>query len=211
MSTTTSRSRRVTLARALAACTVLYGAVFYALGAAMKPGYSSATQFISELNATGTAYAERLGWLGFLPVALLSAAFLVAGTPVARVVGASRLGWWLLASVPLAFLGVAAFPCDAGCPIGGSPTQAMHDLIALATYFASAAALALLAFAPAHPAVSKAVRGYLFGSAVLFLVLFVAMLDPGLAPVRGSLQRVADGLLGGALLVVAWRIVRRDE
>ena len=42
--------------RVLAVATVGFGLGFYVLGAALKPGYSSLSQYISELNATGTAW-----------------------------------------------------------------------------------------------------------------------------------------------------------
>ena len=187
---------------------MLYGLGFYIVGAALKPGFSSRTQFISELNATGTPWALELGWLGFAPIALLLAAFLVLATPRAQVRGASRLGWWLLWSLPLAFAGVALFPCDAGCPIGGSASQDAHDLIGVLTYFASALALGLLALAPAHPRVTPALRIFLGATGVAFVLIFVAMLLPPLAPVRGLLQRGADAALAASLLLLAWRIVR---
>ena len=34
-------------------------------GAALKTEYSHMTQFISELNSTGTAYAHVISWFGF--------------------------------------------------------------------------------------------------------------------------------------------------
>lgn len=43
------------------------------------------------------------------------------------------------------------------------------------------------------------------------MVLFALMLDPGMASVRGLLQRFANALLGISLLVIAWRIVLARE
>ena len=199
---------RVRIARALAATTVAWGLAFYAIGDAIKPGYSSITQYISELNATGTAFAQELGWLGFMPVGVLFAAFLLAAHPLARVRGASRLGWWLLWSQPIAFIGVALAPCDAGCPIGGSPTQSLHDLLGVTTYFAGALALVLLSFAPAHPRVGIGVRTFLRVAGSGFVFLFVWMLVPESAAFRGLLQRIADAMLAISLLLVAWCLVR---
>ncbi len=199
---------RVRTARSLAFLAVAWGVAFYAVADSIKPGYSSVTQYISELNATGTALATELSWFGFMPVGLLLAAFLLAANPLARVRGASRLGWWLLWSQPIAFVGVALAPCDAGCPIGGSPTQGLHDLLGVATYFAGALALVLLSFAPAHPRVTAGVRVFLRVAGSGFVFLFVAMLVPETASYRGVLQRVADAMLAIAVLLVAWRIVR---
>jgi hypothetical protein len=199
---------RARTARGLASAAVAWGTVFYAIGDSIKPGYSGIAQYISELNATGTAFAHEFSWLGFLPVGVLLASFLVAGHPLARVRGASRLGWWLLWSQPIAFVGVALAPCDAGCPAGGSPAQDLHDLLGVTTYFAGALALVLLSFAPAHPRITAGVRVFLRAAGTGFVFLFVAMLMPETAMYRGVLQRVADAMLAVALLLVAWRIVR---
>lgn len=197
-------TERVRLARWRAGATVAFGLLFYTLGAAIKPGYSSVSQYISELNANGTAWASQLGLFGFVPLGLLFASFLVAGRSVANVRGASRFGWWLLWSQPIAFVGAAVAPCDAGCPVGGSASQVAHDLLGVTTYFAGALALVLLALAPVP---ARAARVYLAFAGVCFLLIFVAMLVPELSLVRGLVQRIADGLLGIAVLVIAWYIV----
>jgi len=195
---------RVRIARLLAVVAVCFGASFYTTGAALKPGYSQITHFISELNATGTPWATELGLLGFVPLGALFAAFLVAASPIAHVRGASRAGFWLLWSQPVAFIGVALAPCDAGCPIGGSPSQLVHDLLGLITYFAGALAFVLLAFSPA---LKVRWRALFIAVGCTWLILFVLMLQPELAQVRGLLQRLADALLAIVLIIVAWRIV----
>ena len=193
--------------RVLAVATVGFGLGFYVLGAALKPGYSSLSQYISELNATGTAWASALGYFGFVPLGLLFAAFLVSARPLAGVAGASRLGWWLLWSQPVAFIGVALAPCDVGCPVGGSPTQVIHDVLGVTTYFAGALGISLVSFAPAlrdHATVRHVLRF----AALAFIVLFVSMLSPAVAEMRGLLQRSADGLLAACLLAIAFRVMQ---
>lgn len=198
---------KVRIPRLMALGTVLYGALFYTIGAAIKPGYSSVSQFISELNATGTAHAEALGLLGFLPVGLLFAAFLWVATPVAAVEGSSRIGWWLLWSQPVAFISVFLAPCDAGCPESGSLSQSIHNALGILTYFAGATGLFMVASAPVLRGTSA--RTFLRVTGVAFVVLFVVMLMPEVAHVRGLLQRGADALLGASVLVLAWRVVGR--
>lgn len=195
---------RIKLARALAMASVMYAATFYVVGAWLKPGYSHSAHFISELNATGTPWAQELGLFGFVPLGLLLAGFLLVAYPVARLAGPSRIAFLLLWSQPVAFLGVALAPCDPGCPIGGSALQQVHDMLGLVTYFAAAVAFFLLSF---HSRLSAGVRWYLRGAAVAWLGLFLFMLVPELAPIRGLLQRVADGLLWIAVLLIAWRML----
>lgn len=198
---------RTTLARLLALTTVLFGMAFYSIGAAIKPGYSSASQFISELNATGTAWAYQLGWFGFVPLGLLFAMFMLAARRRLQLDGASRWGWWLLWSQPLALVMAAFAPCDAGCPADGSTSQTIHSLLGVVTYFAAAAGLVLLA----NAATDRPSRACLRAAGIAFGVLFVLMLMPELAPVRGLLQRTADALLAGAVLLIGWRLVGSNQ
>lgn len=192
------------LARTLAIATIIFGTSFYSIGAQIKPGYSHVAHFISELNATGTPWATQLGLFGFLPLGLIFAAFLVAVTPIAQVHGTSRLGLWLLWSQPIAFIGAALAPCDAGCPIGGSALQVAHDVLGLVTYFAGALALVLLSSAKG---LSPGWRLFLRFAGVAWLVLFLVMVQPEAMLVRGLLQRIADALLAATLLIVAWGLV----
>jgi len=196
---------RLQVARWLAVVTVIYGLMFYTVGAAVKPDYSSVSQYISELNATSTAYAVEMGRFGFLPLGLFFGLFLLVAAPLAQVEGRSRMGWYLLWSQPVAFLSVFLAPCDAGCPDSGSFSQIVHNAFGLLTYFAGALGLLLLAAAPVLSGTSA--RSFLRFTGVAFVVLFVVMLQPEVASVRGLIQRFADALLGGAVLVIAWGLL----
>lgn len=198
---------RTQVTRALCIATIVYAAAFYTVGGAIKPGYSHVSSFISELNATGTPWASTLGLVGFVPVAFLLAAVLVAASPLVRVEGLSRAGFWLLWSQPLAFLGVAFAPCDAGCPIEGSSAQDLHNLIGLVTYFGAGLAIFLLSFAPVLSTRAGGARLGLRIAGVSWLLLFFLMLAPELAPWRGLLQRCVDLILAATLVCVAWRLV----
>jgi hypothetical protein len=195
---------RATFERSLLVATLAFAVGLYVVGGRIKPGYSQISSFVSELNATGTSWATALSFAGFLPLALLLAAFLVAAAPLANVQGASRVGYLLLWSQPIAFLGVVFVPCDPGCPAVGSPSQALHNLIGLVTYFAAGLAFVLLSFAPRSTGRSGIWHHALRLAAAAWLALFVLMLQPELAPWRGLLQRGADVLLAAVLIFVAW-------
>lgn len=197
--------KRSTLARSLLIATLAFAVAFYALGGRLKPGYSQVSSFVSELNATGTPWANALSLAGFLPLALLLAAFLLAAGPLVDVRGASRFGYLLLWSQPIAFLGVVVAPCDPGCPAVGSPTQELHNLIGLVTYLAAGLAFVLLSFAPGLTGRAGLWRHLLRAAGGVWFLLFVLMLQPPLAPWRGLLQRGADGLLAAVLVLVAWQ------
>ncbi|MAO39320.1 MAG: hypothetical protein CMK70_03585 [Pseudohongiella sp.] len=177
-------------------------------GALLKPGYSHLGQYISELNAAGTPYASLIGWFGFVPFAVLSAALLVAAAPVVPVRGVSRLGYWLLLSEPIAYLGSALAPCDIGCPAEGSVSQMIHNALAIVTYLTTSVALVLLAFTPR---ISKFMRVVWVAAAMVWLTLFGMMADPGLSEWRGLLQRLAEWTVFGLLLASAWWCITRQQ
>lgn len=199
---------RLLLARGLAVAAAGYAVLVILAGGAMKPGYSQVSNFISELGATGTPYGAALSIGGFLPVGLLIAAFLFVAAPLVEVRGASRVGYWLLLSQAVAYIGSAFLPCDVGCPAEGSATQNLHNLLAVLTYFAAAVGLFLLATAPAFSRLAKIL---LVVCGIAWLAAFFLMLSPEFEPWRGLLQRVAEVILWGVILFLAFRAVRGRE
>lgn len=176
-------------------------------GGALKPAYSHVSQFISELNAVGTPFAGMIGWAGFLPFGILSAALLVAAAPSIPVQGASRIGYWLLMAQPVAYIGSVLAPCDMGCPLHGSVRQMLHNGLALTTYSATAISLFLFCLAPG---ISMTWRTFWILLAVVWFALFALMIDVSFAEWRGLLQRLAEGIVYTVLCICAWRFLGRD-
>lgn len=201
---------RALLTRSLLAASILYALGFYFVGAAIKPGYSQLSNFVSEYNATGTPWAGTLTYAGFAVTAGLFACFMAAAAPIAQVSGVSRLGVWLLWSVPFSyFLGVIA-PCDIGCPATGSTSQLLHNALAVLAYFGIGAGLALVSSASGFNAF-KWRRAFILMTGIAFPVVFIVMVQPDLAPWRGLLQRVLDAAMAVALVLVACTILERGE
>ena len=197
---------RAQLTRLLLVASILYVIGFYFIGSAIKPGYSQLSNFVSEYNATGTASAGTLTYAGFLATSILLSAFLVSATPLVQVSGVSRLGFWLLWSLPASFFLALFAPCDAGCPIEGSTSQLMHNLYAIVTYFGMGIGIALISLAPRFNAF-KLRRTFMILVGIAFPVVFVTMIDPDLAPWRGLLQRSLDVALAVSLVMIAWTLV----
>lgn len=195
---------RTTLARSLAVMATATATAVITGGGAVKGGYSHVSNFISELTAVGSPFAETIALYGFLPIAVLLAAFLVVAAPLVPVRGASRAGYWLLLTQPVAYISVAVVPCDLGCPAEGSITQGLHNLFGVVTYFGAAVGLVLMSRAPS---LSKSASTGFVIAGVLWLAVFVLMLEPALAPWRGFLQRVAEAILWGVVLFIAWRML----
>ena len=197
---------RSQLARLLLVTSILYVIGFYFIGSALKPGYSQLSNFVSEYNATGTPWADTLTYAGFLATAALLSCFLVAAAPLAQVSGVSRLGFWLLWSVPASYLLGALFPCDAGCPAEGSTSQILHNALSVLAYFGMGVGVALVSLAPGFSSF-KLRRAFMLLTGIAFPVVFVAMVQPDLAPWRGLLQRSLDAALAASLILLVFTIL----
>lgn len=201
---------RAQLTRLLLVLSILYVMGFYFIGSAMKPGYSQLSNFVSEYNATGTTRANTLTYAGFLATSVLLSAFLISATPLVQVSGASRLGFWLLWSLPASFFLALFAPCDSGCPIEGSTSQLMHNLYAIVTYFGMGAGITLISLARKLSAF-KLRRAFMLLVGVAFPVVFVIMIQPDIAPWRGLIQRLLDVALAVSLVLIAWTLVSSDK
>lgn len=196
---------RAKLARLLLLASILHVIAFYFIGSAIKPGYSQVSNFVSEYNATGTPWAQTLTYAGFATTTAILVAFLVTASPLLRVSGASRLGAWLLWSVPASYFLAVIAPCDAGCPPGGSASQIAHNLLAIATYLGMGASIFLLSLAPGFGNF-KLRRGFLLLGGVAYPVLFFLMVQPELASWAGLLQRLLDVVMAISLGLVVWTL-----
>ncbi len=197
---------RVQLARLLLVASILYVIGFYFVGAALKPGYSQVSNFVSEYNATGTAWASTLTYAGFFATTLLLSSFLFVAAPVAQVSGVSRLGFWLLWSAPASYFLAVIAPCDAGCPVEGSPSQLWHNALAIVAYFGMGASIALVSLAPGFSRF-KFRRAFMLLTGIAFPIVFIAMVQPDLAQWGGLLQRSLDAALATSLVFVAWTLM----
>lgn len=113
---------------------VLFSVTVLVAGA-LRPGYSHADQFISELGESG----GRLAWLMNIPGFMLSAALMLVFILVFRSrfeKSATRTtGTFLLAMFAGSVFVAGVFSCDAGClPDDPSPTQRMHDLVSIIAF-----------------------------------------------------------------------------
>lgn len=114
---------------------------------ALRPDYSHAAQFISELGARGTSHAALLNFAGFVPAGLLLAGF---GVSLANL-RPRRRGSVLAAAcmtmfgLGLTFAGI--YSCDPGCPHRGASSEAMlHDRITSFAFLSGIAGVALMAY-----------------------------------------------------------------
>ena len=156
-----------------------------------RPGYRHAIHTISELGERGARREKAVALWFFLPVGLLclgvAALLLPAHTLTAALAGCLAAGYLI----------AAAFPCDPGSPLSGTPRQAVHNLGGGIEYVGGGFALIAMAEA-SGPAFRWA------GYAVLVAAGAIFFMPPG-SP-RGLVQRVAEAALFGGLLVAAARL-----
>jgi len=150
---------------------------------ALAPAYSHTAQYISELGAIGMPLGVFVSFVGFLPTGLLVGACLVIAARRTEAAGSARIGYLLLMSVALAYLGAAFARCYVGGAAEGSVRQATP----------------------------RSGRRVLALAGVVTLLAFAAMASPPLAPWRGLAQRVAETALFGSLLLIGWRLPMVDS
>ncbi|PJJ95894.1 hypothetical protein CO641_14475 [Lysobacteraceae bacterium NML91-0213] len=194
------------MARLLLVVTILYVIGFYFVGSALKPGYSQASNFVSEYNATGTPWAHTLTFAGFMVTAVLSSGFLLVSAPIAQLSGASLLGYRLLWSLPASYFVGVLFPCDVGCPAEGSINQSLHNAFALFAYLGMGLGIALVSLAPGFK-LFRLRQAFLLTTGMAYPAVFIAMVQPSMAPWRGLLQRSLDIALAISLILLAWTLL----
>src|SRR5688572_860589 len=151
--------------------------------------YSHTRDTISELGEFG-APDQRMVAVGvFLPVGVVL--LLVA----ALLRSVNRPAALLALCVAIGYLTAAAFPCDPGSPLSGSPRQGVHNLGGAVEYIGGGLALLQLSQS----------LGQAFGvAALVVLSIAIALSIPGIAAMRGLIQRVAELCLFVGLAVAIW-------
>jgi hypothetical membrane protein len=144
--------------------------------AELRPEYSHATQFISELGESGGSHASLMNFLGFIPSGLLLAAF---GASLARLVpgtASSLAASILIAVYGLGIAGAGLYSCDAGCPSQGlSSEAAMHRTVSIISFAAGILGIALWARCFRSLAAWRSLWSYSAISSALALVFLLAV------------------------------------
>ncbi len=180
------------------------------IGGVNFPNYSHASQFISELGATGAPNGRIISLAGFLPAGVLIIAFAFFAWRSLPRSGATTFGMIGLALFALGYLVAAFFPCEADCR-STEPTlsQAIHNLFGLAGYLAAPWSLFALGWQARRwtRATHLSVLGFIGGGLALLGVLF---LSPDFRYV-GVAQRILEGSVLAWIVVCALYLGRRRD
>lgn len=196
----TSQSRGVMLKKLvmLSACLGALSIVLLTvIGGAAFPGYSHASQFISELGARGAPHAQLVNFGGFLPAGVLVCVFAVLAWKALPGSAGTTIGLVGIALFGVGYLVAAYFPCEAGCrPAEPSFSQLVHNALGLAGYLSAPLALTILGWqARAWPGGRLLSMLGFVGALTAFIGL--SLLSPEFAYV-GVAQRVLE------LSVLTW-------
>lgn len=203
---------RVYAARSLVTAAAAFAFAVPVIGGVLVSGHSHVENFISELGAVGTQWGGVVSFGGFLPIGLLTLAFLIVAAPLVDPRAGGKLGYHLLSCVGLAYLGAAFAQCDLGCPaVPTSPRQLLHNLLGVLEYVGGG--IGLLVFAGGHfqRRPDDVARNVLFASGAVVLGVFAGIAAPGLGAWHGLIQWVGEVALFGSLVLIGWRVARRES
>jgi len=166
----------------------------------LKPGYSHLRHTISELGEAGSPIGFRVSYFGFVPIGLLVWAFL--GSAYWLVPAGAAEAFLPLALVGLGYVGGGVFRCDAGAPLAGSTANTLHNLFGAGEYLGAAAAFSMFR-SGAYWAWLTEILPYL--SAAIVVCLWGISIPN---PFRGLVQRVAETLIFGGIVLIGWWVLR---
>ena len=175
----------------IAVVVLLFGGIVLPeiLGAS-RADYSSLANYLSELGASGTSTQRLTNTLAFPLTGIGCISIILALWHRLPAVKAIRAGLMcLVLGIPLGYFGAVAFPCDYGCPIEGSTSQNLHNLLGLVQYPLGVIGFVLLAANLKTRPVWRIACGV---AAAAMAIGFVMMLSPGQASFRGGWQRFGD-------------------
>ncbi len=154
-------------------------------------GYSSQSNYLSELGAIDARFSHFVNYFGFLPVGLAVITLVFVLSKKLPHVSLVRAGLICMLGVAVGYLGAVVFPCDNGCPSTGGVDQGFHNVAGLFEIIGATTGLFLLYFG-----CRTEVRGRFplatLAAAVVVTVGFLIMLIPEFGQVRGLTQRLAD-------------------
>ena len=176
----------------------------------LRPDYSHANQFMSELAETGGQYAWVMKYLGFM----ISAAFILVFVLACRTrlpgTAMGSIGTSLLLVFAVSMFLAGVFPCDIGCsPLAPSLDQKLHDLFSILAFPSFTAGVFILGLALRRDANWRHFAHHTLGTAILSLVLLVVMIQSEASREgTGTYQRLYLGVLFLWLMVFSVRLSR---
>lgn len=167
------------------------------IGGYLEPNYSHRLNLISELNAVGSKYPQLMGYLGFIPIGVVTLLFIWRLKDVLVVSRRVIFGLGFIALAGTDSIVTALAPCDAGCPVSGniSLSQQIHLLSGLLTTLFVPIGIFLLIRPFKQAGFSKAVTVTAFAAMGVNLLCFLLLVSSAVSENVGLVQRIGVGIL----------------
>lgn len=188
------------LALVLAVLTAATAAIAPIYFGRRKPGYSHLRDTISELGEIGSPVGRSVSYLGFVPTGILLWLFLLAASAAVPKDAADALPILSLVGAGYVFGGI--FRCDTGAPFVGSWRNTLHNLAGGLEYVGAAGAFTTFK----HSEFWSPLSDVLTPAGIVVFVCLLGMSFPH--PFRGLVQRVAETIIFGGIVLVGWWVYR---
>lgn len=188
-----------TLALSFAILSAVLAAFLPIYFASRKPGYSHIRHTISELGEIGSPVGKTVSYFGFMAIGISVWVFLIIA---AYLLPQQVNVFFMLSLVGFGYVGGGIFRCDEGAPITGTWSNKLHNFFGVFEYIGAAAAFMMLERSAFWVPLSQ----LMFYAGVAVLVCLAAL---SVAPsVRGLIQRIAETLIFGGIVLIAWWVYR---
>lgn len=188
-------------------------AVTVVVVASLRPDYSHASQFMSELAEAGGQFAWLMQIFGFMLPAVLILVFVLTCRTCLPRTALNSIGTFLLAVFAFSMFMAGIFSCDVGClPPEPSMDQKLHDLFSILAFPSFTAGVFILGLSLFRDADWRRFGIYSLATAIVSLALLVAMVHSEASREgTGIYQRLYLGVLFLWLMVLSARQLKKTE
>ncbi len=143
---------------------------------ALRPDYSHATQFISELGETGGSHSSLMNVVGFIPSGILLTIFGASLALLFPRTGLSLAAAALVGIFGLGIAGAGVYSCDLGCPRQGISSEAtLHRLVSVTAFLSGIVGSGIYAYLFRGVASWRSLWWYSAASSAAALVLLLVL------------------------------------
>jgi hypothetical membrane protein len=178
---------------------------------ALRTNYNHQTQFISELGATDTPYAQLMNYLGFIPSGIM---IMCLGLAILLALGnrvTCRVGGTFIILFGTGMLLAGVFSCDAGCPENGSLESTIHDRISAVAFLSGAVGTMLMGVSFRHLERWRPMWLYSVLTSIASFYFIIAIIDSAQARTfTGVWQRLLLVTLFMWFAITGYRLFRSD-
>ena len=175
--------------------------------------FSHAKSFVSELNQSGSLYASTIGYLGFVPLGLVTLFFILGLKQTLGKTKRVTIALFFLCFSALDWLVTAFFPCDAGCPVTGdiSVSQSIHNLSGLFSTILVPVGIFLLISPLKKMKFHPLVIVFSMASIIAYLASFVLIVGNVFEGFEGGIQRISLLFFYGYLSALSVNIYLKNN